>query len=471
MMAKKYFKKALSMGLALTLCLSLAAPAFAADESTAQDKLNDALDKVINDTVNDWSKNDENDANDLLNGALDAIQPGNTKDEATAGDVTNAAEENGDNVVTDVANADQAANDLKDSLENSVNNASHFEAVLDEDGNPVLGEDGNVVVREVKDEDDKTETGKLDDFVTGKAGQVTKSTKEATTILGEIKNVVGDGEEQVSLTQEQYDEVMAKCGQVEAKYNEAAAACAEANAAVNAAQQKYDEAIAAAKKELGDEYANKSDKEVIEAYNAKINTANNNLKTAQDTLTKSQEQLDQLKDAENLLKQYDEAMKALKEAADADGKIGPAKIAEILAGIEGKDAEEVLKALKEKATGDGTNNALVGTAADYALADKTLQEKQDALDELLKITDEDVRRDGAIKEMQETYNTQVDLSGIKSTQDLYGAINKAISDAKQDTKSLSVNRQMRYNVHQRRWEKWRKRATSHGQYQMRSGRR
>lgn len=175
MMAKKYFKKALSMGLALTLCLSLAAPAFAADESTAQDKLNDALDKVINDTVNDWSKNDENDANDLLNGALDAIQPGNTKDEATAGDVTNAAEENGDNVVTDVANADQAANDLKDSLENSVNNASHFEAVLDEDGNPVLGEDGNVVVREVKDEDDKTETGKLDDFVTGKAGQVTKS--------------------------------------------------------------------------------------------------------------------------------------------------------------------------------------------------------------------------------------------------------------------------------------------------------
>lgn len=38
-------------------------------------------------------------------------------------------------------------------------------------------------------------------------------------------------------------------------------------------------------------------------------------------------------------------------------------------------------------------------------------------------------------------------------------------------KSLSVNRQMRYNVHQRRWEKWRKRATSHGQYQMRSGRR
>lgn len=29
MMAKKYFKKALSMGLALTLCLSLAAPALA----------------------------------------------------------------------------------------------------------------------------------------------------------------------------------------------------------------------------------------------------------------------------------------------------------------------------------------------------------------------------------------------------------------------------------------------------------
>ena len=41
----------------------------------------------------------------------------------------------------------------------------------------------------------------------------------------------------------------------------------------------------------------------------------------------------------------------------------------------------------------------------------------------------------------------------------------------QKAKSLSVNRQMRYNVHQRRWEKWRKRATSHGQYQMRSGRR
>ena len=36
-------------------------------------------------------------------------------------------------------------------------------------------------------------------------------------------------------------------------------------------------------------------------------------------------------------------------------------------------------------------------------------------------------------------------------------------------KSLSANKQLRYNSHQRRWKKWRKRATSHGQYQMRSG--
>ena len=37
-------------------------------------------------------------------------------------------------------------------------------------------------------------------------------------------------------------------------------------------------------------------------------------------------------------------------------------------------------------------------------------------------------------------------------------------------KSLSANKQQWYNSHQRRWKKWRKRATSHGQYQMRSGR-
>ena len=37
------------------------------------------------------------------------------------------------------------------------------------------------------------------------------------------------------------------------------------------------------------------------------------------------------------------------------------------------------------------------------------------------------------------------------------------------SKSLSANKQLRYNSHQRRWKKWRKRATSHGQYQMRSG--
>ena len=28
-------------------------------------------------------------------------------------------------------------------------------------------------------------------------------------------------------------------------------------------------------------------------------------------------------------------------------------------------------------------------------------------------------------------------------------------------KNLSENKQMRYNIHQRRWAKWRKRATSH----------
>ena len=37
-------------------------------------------------------------------------------------------------------------------------------------------------------------------------------------------------------------------------------------------------------------------------------------------------------------------------------------------------------------------------------------------------------------------------------------------------KSLSANKQMWYNAHQGRWKKWRKRATSRGQYQMRSGR-
>ena len=38
------------------------------------------------------------------------------------------------------------------------------------------------------------------------------------------------------------------------------------------------------------------------------------------------------------------------------------------------------------------------------------------------------------------------------------------------SKSLSANKQQWYNSHRRRWKKWRKRATSHGQYQMRSGR-
>ena len=37
-------------------------------------------------------------------------------------------------------------------------------------------------------------------------------------------------------------------------------------------------------------------------------------------------------------------------------------------------------------------------------------------------------------------------------------------------KSLSANKQLWYNSYRRRWKKWRKRATSHGQYQMRSGR-
>ena len=39
-----------------------------------------------------------------------------------------------------------------------------------------------------------------------------------------------------------------------------------------------------------------------------------------------------------------------------------------------------------------------------------------------------------------------------------------------DFKSLSANKQLWYNSHQRRWKKWKKRATSHGQYPMRFGR-
>lgn len=58
-MAKKYFKKALSMGLALTMCLSLAAPAFAEDvpENPYQEQINTA-NKVKEDA--DEAKKDSN---------------------------------------------------------------------------------------------------------------------------------------------------------------------------------------------------------------------------------------------------------------------------------------------------------------------------------------------------------------------------------------------------------------------------
>lgn len=438
---KKAYKRGLALFLSIIMALSLTIPGLTAEENPVAG----AVDKVIEDIGTDWSADDEKDAGELNKDVLDLIQPGNNKDQASDTDVADAIgteETSGDNVVTGVKNAGDAADDLKDALTETVTKVVEYEtemeAKVDQDGNPVLDaegnpvmvpktdDEGNVVVKatekEVAADDNKTA---LDSYVETKAKDVENAAKSAAETLEQIKEVVGEGSETVELSQEQFDAVKDQCAQVEAAYNTASAACAEANAAVKAAQDAYDKAIADAKAALENAGDGMSDADVLAAYNAKVEAANKALKDAQDGLAKMEEDVAKLEDAAKILEAYEAAMKAIDEARGSDGTISKEQLAQILGGV-AADAEDILKAL-EKPEDDSTNAALVNTAVDYVRKEQVVKEKQEALDNLPNL--EDYERNAAIKHMFDKYPedmTNVDTDAIKTTEGLYAAIDAAV---------------------------------------------
>ncbi len=434
------FKNTCKRGLAVFLSLimavgTLSLPASAGDSPVeGSPAVSDVVDAVIESTGENWSANDSEEADGLNDRVLDLVQPGNTTEEPTADDVTSAATDSSSNVVTDVEKADAAAGDLAEALNRTVTEAVEYQVRTDGDGRVVTGEDGQPVVEAVKAEDGETDqTTDLNTFVEGRAETIQTATDLAAETLAEIQAVVGtDTEEEVILSQEDYASIQEKCGQVEAAYNTASAACAEARAAVDAAQAAYDQAIADARDALEDAEG-MTDAEVIEAYNARVTAANDALKNARTGLEQMSEELAKLEDAAKVLAAYNNALEEIREA---DGTVTPEMLAQILGGVS-EDTGDILDALKSD--GNNSNDTLVNTAIDYAQKEQSVKEAEETLKNIPTL--EDYERNGALSYMKENYPdemTNISSDEIKTTDDLYSAIDAAVKAVEDDLHNAQV---------------------------------
>ena len=102
MMAKKYFKKALSMGLALTMCLSLAAPAFAEDVPESEYPYRTEIDAAA----------DARESAELVDNQFDNVNYGGVDSNLGDAAIKNeSASNNADQVTQAVTDAEETVSD------------------------------------------------------------------------------------------------------------------------------------------------------------------------------------------------------------------------------------------------------------------------------------------------------------------------------------------------------------------------
>lgn len=278
-MAKKYFKKALSMGLALTMCLSLAAPAFAEDvpENPYQEQINTA-NKVKEDA--DEAKKDSNIYWSAVDQQLEIAGGKN----ADATDKSSEVEETVEKVEGDVSKvvtdqqaladaAEKAANgQITDAASTITGETEKVSAAVDEANKAVEGV--NEKLEALKDETLTPE-------------QKVEAAQEAQAAADTAVQAAADAAKVVETAQETVDAAVKAAEDAKAAYDAAVQAAqkavGDAKAAALAELEEAKATLEAAKTDLADATAAKET-----AERAKKN-ADGALETAQAMLQAAQE--------------------------------------------------------------------------------------------------------------------------------------------------------------------------------------
>lgn len=279
MMAKKYFKKALSMGLALTLCLSLAAPAFAEDvpENPYQEQINTA-NKVKEDA--DEAKKDSNIYWSAVDQQLEIAGGKNadaTDKSTEVKDTVDKVEGDVSKVVTDqqalADAAEKAANgQITDAASTITGETEKVSAAVDEANKAVEGV--NEKLEALKDETLTPE-------------QKVEAAQEAQAAADTAVQAAADAAKVVETAQETVDAAVKAAEDAKAAYDAAVQAAqkavGDAKAAALAELEEAKATLEAAKTDLADATAAKET-----AERAKKN-ADGALETAQAMLQAAQE--------------------------------------------------------------------------------------------------------------------------------------------------------------------------------------
>ena len=278
-MAKKYFKKALSMGLALTLCLSLAAPAFAEDvpENPYQEQINTA-NKVKEDA--DEAKKDSNIYWSAVDQQLEIAGGKNadaTDKSTEVKDTVDKVEGDVSKVVTDqqalADAAEKAANgQITDAASTITGETEKVSAAVDEANKAVEGV--NEKLEALKDETLTPE-------------QKVEAAQEAQAAADTAVQAAADAAKVVETAQETVDAAVKAAEDAKAAYDAAVQAAqkavGDAKAAALAELEEAKATLEAAKTDLADATAAKET-----AERAKKN-ADGALETAQAMLQAAQE--------------------------------------------------------------------------------------------------------------------------------------------------------------------------------------
>ena len=278
-MAKKYFKKALSMGLALTMCLSLAAPAFAEDvpENPYQEQINTA-NKVKEDA--DEAKKDSNIYWSAVDQQLEIAGGKNadaTDKSTEVKDTVDKVEGDVSKVVTDqqalADAAEKAANgQITDAASTITGETEKVSAAVDEANKAVEGV--NEKLEALKDETLTPE-------------QKVEAAQEAQAAADTAVQAAADAAKVVETAQETVDAAVKAAEDAKAAYDAAVQAAqkavGDAKAAALAELEEAKATLEAAKTDLADATAAKET-----AERAKKN-ADGALETAQAMLQAAQE--------------------------------------------------------------------------------------------------------------------------------------------------------------------------------------
>ena len=280
-MAKKYFKKALSMGLALTMCLSLAAPAFAEDVPESEYPYRTEIDAAA----------DARESAELVDNQFDNVNYGGVDSNLGDAAIKNeSASNNADQVTQAVTDAEETVSD----------------AVTEQQG---LVE--GVHETASKDINDAATT------ITGETEKVSAAVDEAN------KAVEGVNEKLEALK----DETLTPEQKVESAADAAVQAAADAAKVVETAQETVDAAVKAAEDakaayDAAVQAAQNAVGEAKEAALAKLEKAKETLKAAKEDLadaTTAKKAADAAKEDANEAKRA--ADRALEEAKKAYNNI------------------------------------------------------------------------------------------------------------------------------------------------------